>query len=57
MEYISKETPVMRSIGWLLMNTGKSIVMTDTIGPEESAALHTIPYEMIRNAGILGGVT
>jgi hypothetical protein len=31
MEYISKETPVMRSIGWLLMNTGKSIVMTDTI--------------------------
>ena len=53
MEYIVKEPPIMKSVGWLLHNSGRFIVITDTIGPEESSSVHSIPYEMVKAITLL----
>lgn len=51
-EFAAKEPPIMKTVGFLLYEKGGSdgyVVLTDTLGYEECAAVHKIPSGMIIN--------
>lgn len=45
--------PLMRTVGHLLSHQDDCIMVTDTVGPEESGSVHIIPKGMVKQINIL----
>jgi hypothetical protein len=45
--------PEMRTVGHLISKENDCIIVTDTLGPEESGSVHVIPMGMVKEIRIL----